>query len=675
VEDIKNIVVDTGLLYKAVVSKNKKVVIFDIFDTIIHRKVHPEDLKKIFCDRFVNYFGLANFSFDQIYELRAQAERELCSQSRDNGFDLEFQFNEMCSWLYENLCSEINQKFTQNEFVAICREIEFSVEIANQYTDLQVVSTIQRLKKEGFTVLCCSDFYFDYSFIKKVLRNYYLDEVFEEIFVSSEYKVTKRSGRLYEFITQKYPAENCLMIGDNAESDVRQAEKFGIESILLDRSWAQNLYTEYNQKFNINSFQKKLATLFKTDENVLFAEFALTSFLFIQKLYFQLVAKGHKDAFFLAREGQVLKQMFDIFQKTCVVNKELFVTTHYLMASRRSTFIPSLNKLEKENFFNLFRQYVNISFAEFMFSLGFGDNEVDSLALKLGIIKNKKEKDFPRSETFLKAMLSDEFYDLYEGRRVAQKSAFKKYVHSFKRNDQSKLALIDVGWKGTIQDNIFKILDEEVLVEGFYMGLVVEDSVSDLKNSKSGLLFSKTGGSKFSKVFEENRSLFEVIYAANHGSVVSFNEKEDGDISTEHESFSTEEKFYKQNILPIIDNVTRIFRRICAEYNKVAISNKDLEEIVSHHHARIVLFPVERELDWHLNLYHVENFGVFERNLFNRQSLSISLIKKINNYIDYKTNQEKIYLNTIWPAAEFAKRGLKAPLKKYSTAKYNSIFK
>lgn len=671
---MKTTIHDTALLYELIKNSTKRIVIFDIFDTIIHRKIHPEDIKKICCDRLVKFLNLKQFTYQQMYELRAQGERELCLQNHNIGNDLEFRFNDLCRWMYWHLKNILNGTLDEQGFQALARELEFKAEVTNQFPDESVIQVIRQLQNEGYTVLCCSDFYLDKELLRKILAIYEVADCFSEIFVSSEYGVTKRSGRLYERILDSYNAADCLMIGDNEESDSNQANAKGIASIYLDRLWAHTLYTRRKDKFNEAYFEQKLEALFRTEDNFLFAEFALTAFYFIHELYLTLTEKGYKDAFFLAREGQVLKEMFTLYQDICVKNEALKITPHYLMASRRSTFMPGLQKLEHEKFFNLFRQYIKISFAEFMYSLGFTDSVIDPLAAKLGIDKLKKELDFPRSETFVRTLISDDFYYLYEQRRVAQKTNFKNYLASFGAQQPDRLAIVDVGWKGTIQDNIYKILDENVRVEGFYIGLIVPAANENPKNTKQGLLFSYNNRDRYYDIFDENRSLFEVLFAADHGSVIAYNKGATGNINIETEDFGVEEAFYKNSIFPLIRRILMIFKRICAEYARTSINKQDLYKLITRHHSRMVLFPKQEELEWHLGLYHVENFGVFEKNVFNKDGRALSWLKQIDHYLEYKKHPDKYTKNTIWPAAEFAKGRLYKAFLKYARQKYNHVF-
>lgn len=671
---MKKVLHDTNLLLSLIKESNKSVIIFDIFDTIIHRKVHPEDIKKIFADRLVKRLQLKGFTYQQMYDLRAQGERELCLQNHNIGNDLEFTFNDLALWMYDRLKGNIDVLLSVTDFICLLRKLELQAEFTNQFVDESLVQVISQLKKEGFTVICCSDFYLDLELIRQVLGQYEVESCFDRIFVSSEFGITKRSGRLYQKILEHYNADDCLMIGDNEESDCNQANRNGIAAIHLDRVWAHSIYTQRKEKFNEDNFRQKLKAIFATDDHFLFEEFALTAFYFIQDLHTQLSLKGYKDVFFLAREGQELKEMFNIYQDTCIKNEELKITPHYLMVSRRATFMPSLQRLENEKFFNLFRQYIKISFAEFMYSLGFDDAEIDPLAAKLGIDKYKREMDFPRSEAFVRTLISDDFYSLYEHRRVAQKNNFKEYLSSFGAKQPDRLAIVDVGWKGTIQDNIFKILDEQVNVEGFYIGLIVPIANDDARNLKHGLLFSHNHRDKFYDIFDENRSLFEVLFAANHGSVISYNKNDNGNIQIKTENFNDEIGFYKNSIFPVIRRITMQFRRISAEYAKTAINTEDLYTLAAKHHSRMVLFPKKEELNWHLDLYHVENFGVFERNVFSKEKHSISFFKMLDNYLEYKKHPDKFTKNTIWPAAEFAKGGLFKSLQKYAKEKYNNVF-
>jgi predicted HAD superfamily hydrolase len=98
----------------------------------------------------------------------------------------------------------------------------------------------------------------------------------------------------------------------------------------------------------------------------LFPELATTLLYFIARLHDALVEQGVRQVYFLSREGQPLKRMFDLYQNKVSGS----ITSYYLEVSRRSTLLPSLEPLAEEGFETLFRQYRRISLFEFLSSLG-----------------------------------------------------------------------------------------------------------------------------------------------------------------------------------------------------------------------------------------------------------------------------------------------------------------
>src|SRR3569832_1550395 len=119
----------------------------------------------------------------------------------------------------------------------------------------------------------------------------------------------------------------------------------------------------------------------KNDE-VPFRDLAFGLYLFIERLYASSITSGERDLFFFAREGQLLKEMFDHYQ---ILNGGgSNIRTHYLHVSRRSTFLLSLGPLAEENFEVLFRQYRRISILDFLKSLDL-EEYVPELANELNV--------------------------------------------------------------------------------------------------------------------------------------------------------------------------------------------------------------------------------------------------------------------------------------------------
>ena len=400
----------------------------------------------------------------------------------------------------------------------------------------------------------------------------------------------------------------------------------------------------------------------------LFPELATTLLYFIEKLHEALLKQEVEQVYFLSREGQPLKKMFDLYQNEVGGG----IASHYLEVSRRSTLLPSLEPLAEEGFETLFRQYRRISLFEFLSSLGL-EAQMRSIALALGLPEGAeatREEDFPTSQTFSALKALPLFQDLYESERLARRRAFIAYFEELSGGTPpARLFIVDVGWKGTIQDNLFSMLcrkgDTPVhAVTGYYIGLVAAGAANP-RNDKYGLLFSSVGTTspKF-RVFNENRALFEVVLAADHGSIVTYETTSDGQAKAIRGEFEEGEMLARE-VFPVQRQLFEHFERLLTE---IPVPGKgrmlSFKEVVRAH-ARMVFNPTPRERAWFSSVFHVENYGVFERSHFAAPESRLGLIQRLR-FLRQVLQRRDVGILGFWPWSTLYERGGALPAAVYA---------
>ena len=401
----------------------------------------------------------------------------------------------------------------------------------------------------------------------------------------------------------------------------------------------------------------------------LFPELATTLFFWVERLHRVLIEQGVEQLFFLSREGQPLMRMFEMYRERVGGH----IASHYLEVSRRSTLLPSLAPLAEENFETLFRQYRRISLLEFLSSLGL-EAQTWSIARALGLpngAEDRREEDFPTSPTFAALKALQQFQDLYESERVARRSAFIEYLSELSGGTPpARLVIVDVGWKGTIQGNLFALLCRNVdtpvrALTGYYVGLVAEGAAG-LNNDKYGLLFSsvKTPSPKF-RVFSENRALFEVVLAADHGSIVSYETTADSRAQPIRGEFE-EGEMLAAEVFPVQRQLFEHFERLVAAMPPEGTPGSPLpfEEVVRAH-ARMVFNPTLRERSWFSSVFHVENFGVFERSRFDTPESRPGLIQRLR-FLKQVLLRRNVGALGFWPWSTLYERGGALPAAIYA---------
>lgn len=226
------------------------------------------------------------------------------------------------------------------------------------------------------------------------------------------------------------------------------------------------------------------------------------------------------------------------------------------------------------------------------------------------------------------------------------------------------LHLVDVGWKGSIQDNIYSILSAEITVKGYYIGSF-NATERFAGNCKKGLLFDNyPHPSPFFNVFNANRSLFEMILGASHGSARSYGSPDTlptgdglpGDIigkagsGVDHPLVLThdipeEQQLFERHIMPLQQKIFVLNSEMTRAY---MISQRiPSDEWFARHHARMVFRPTTAEIEWFETLYHYENFGVFEVTKF-ETSHNFSLFERLRNLKNIVTDPA-VLESGVWP--------------------------
>ena len=267
----------------------------------------------------------------------------------------------------------------------------------------------------------------------------------------------------------------------------------------------------------------------------------------------------------------------------------------------------------------------------------------------------------PTNRNFIDLLRNKKFQHIYEQERQLRHTAFICYLKQLSGGALPKtLAIVDVGWKGTIQDNLFNILCTESTseiksIDGYYLGLVAEGAVSD-RNRKYGLVFSCVGKrSEYFNIFNENRAMFEVILAADHGSIVSYEIDGRGIASPVRGTFD-EEQMIKEKVFPVQAFLFNRFGQLLKLKQLQELPEDRFKQMVADLHARMVFMPMPIERNWFSSIFHVENYGVFERSRFDTHLVKTSFFRKMKFWFEFIKRRGKGELG-FWPYKTILEKG------------------
>lgn len=661
----------------------KDVLLTDLFDTLVFRKVEPEFVKKIWANHICKLFEL-NISMIELYTCRNKVESELYSKSLSNNNEGEITYQEIMSSVYEQLKKQIN--CSKNEFIEKCKNTELEIEYEVLYIDNEMYSLLNKMKKKGKKIICVTDMFYSKDMIEKILDRTNLLPLFSNIYVSSEYLKNKKTGSLYDMVlkNEKLSADDCLMMGDNYYSDFESAKAKKIQSYHIDRTKQQEFYKKFahqnTPELNLEKFSKIDKRKYENFDKIVFSLYS-----FIEKLYFHLKANNFKEVVFLSREGEFLKKLFDSYC-SFVYGEE--IKSHYIYVSRKSTYLPSLKKLDKEDFSALLDQYSYITIREFLNSLNFTEKEIkkieaefseEYLRKKVGKVKefendiddivphlvldfNKKIGWFKDSKEFARLKNNLTFKNIYEEKRSEQQDLFRKYIKQITKD--TRIMVVDIGWNGSIQDNIQNILGKKYEIHGSFFGLCLRNNLVDKR--KTGLVFSNFPyENKQYPLYMENRTIYEILCGASHGSANKYILK-NGKVEVELFSKKEEKEIYNNIVKKSQENMTVVFNDLCSLLANGYYDNLVLSKKFNKIQFDIMYNPSQKQLNFFNNIYHYENFGVFGFTTFNNKN-GISLKTWIREHIKFFVKYPTYFYDTFWPVLKLHNNKMKIPYILYKS--------
>ncbi|NLO96797.1 MAG: hypothetical protein GX091_01760 [Peptococcaceae bacterium] len=188
------------------------IVSFDIFDTLIMRKVlYPRDIFYLLSRK-----NGENFAIDRI-----NAEMQLYSEGKHPTI---YEIYERIGYGSPRFEIELEKYFL------IRRET--------------MVTMLDFAIKEGKQVYLVSDMYFPKEIMVELLNSVGINFNSDNILVSCDYGVSKSNG-LFAKLRSKFDDKHILHIGDNYDADIVSAQRYGIEETFYIKSAVQMLEDSY----------------------------------------------------------------------------------------------------------------------------------------------------------------------------------------------------------------------------------------------------------------------------------------------------------------------------------------------------------------------------------------------------------------------------------------------
>ncbi|MEB5972614.1 hypothetical protein MXF20_11005 [Pantoea dispersa] len=600
-----------------------KIKTVDVWDTLLRRKCHP-DVVKMASARYLylKYYDLHKQSdLNQLFLKRVEIERQIGKDNVEKGFDDEYLFEDVVfQWCNSLLVDCSSQKISaiRDE---LC-EYEFNLELALTEPDSDIASLLENNPSDK--TLFLSDFYMSNDRLKELIKKNGLSNSVSDGYSSADIKLNKRSGHLFDYIKKKYQlnGDDWLHIGDNEWSDKDQPEKRGIKTIHFMPAKAHQIRLNHELQFHdrnalyertLLNIEMELNKLQKDNSDDVFklgikcSPFIVGYVLFVLE---KAIENKCDKVFFFTREGEFFIKAFKII--IAKLQSDLpdirFPEYELLEVSRLATFSASVKDVNINEMMRVWNLYSSQSMDALFKTLDIETDLLKDILVKHSITPEEIIR-YPWQDDRVQGLFkNNDFVKILSNHCLNKRNQLISYLSSKGlNNEKQNVCVVDVGWRGTIQDNIALILPQ-VNLHGIYLGLAKFLNEQPI-NSKKYSYGPDLNVSNELPHFLDSVAPIEMITNSPSGSVIGYKEingsteairKIDHDENRAWEDFT---EGFQRGILSALD----FWKEEVAMH---VITSKELRPLAMKIWGDLITGTSDKLNDTFSNLTHNETFGL-----------------------------------------------------------------
>ncbi len=513
------------------------VVSFDVFDTVLTRNVyHPHELFLRIQARLANLEKIdKTFSADSFRAARVAAEVE----ARNRLIDRE----DTC---LEDIMRVLASRIGRTEAMAAIAQCEIEEEVRSVSPVASVVSLVKELRQAGKQIIFISDMYLPAEVIAEMLRRVGALAPQDKIYVSAAVGRKKSTGAMFQYVLEdlRISPDQMIHFGDYLVSDFLVPRfKKGICSVpirlarnnIYESLWGASCRCLYCSSLagasraarvamsgkGLNTEQKALYALGSNVVAPIISGFVLATLHEAQRA-------GVHRLYFLSRDGEVILEI----AKELAGRLDIDIELRYLHVSRTAVFTALLgtgvdadttNWLWESNIaltVRILADRVKVD-ADFLFRK----------LLKAGLVL--ENIDTPLDQHSLESIGRLLIEDPVLGRCLAEvgENSLRDLAGFLEGElffDGTPSGLVDLGWRGSIQDVLYKCFSSRLGVNGlagYYFGV---DSAGKKDCTKWGYFFDYRKDHQVARYRELFRVLLELLCSGSHGMVRGYQRDSEG---------------------------------------------------------------------------------------------------------------------------------------------------
>lgn len=538
-----------------VIADRKKTVSFDLFDTLLIRRIHDPDLVKLPVARFISELSKqynCAVGWQKVQDLRDEIERIHRAETGKK-----FDDHEACypQYMLELLCQIFGDQ-DGPEILQKVAEYEILMENSMLVPRAELVDWVKELAAAGKRIFIISDMYFPATYLRQLVAHAGILDLVEDVVSSADTFLAKASGKGYLLVAEKYGIDykDWLHIGDNGFSDGLRAVEAGIEALIIHDPKEEQRKSLVKRYYNYSDgkpfwrgriLQQLMAPHEgeNTDQSPLYIEgynfIGPMIGLFVQRIAELCNEKNITKVFFLSREGWTFKRYWEQAMPALYPQGGL-PEIEYLYVSRMALAGAScaFNGLTKTKADIAFLPSGNRDFSDVCRIFSLDTDKFQPYLKTFGLkedtcLSHIHDGYDPENRRKFEAMLEDSgFQEEVKAQSKSSNLAMLRYFEDVGFFDHENVAIVDIGWLGSIQRFLFEAVahrPDKPKCHGYLFGATrgIPYNTNE-KNSVEGIMYDRDRFDLSGSTLFYARDIFEEACRAPYPTLNGYKLKDDG---------------------------------------------------------------------------------------------------------------------------------------------------
>lgn len=607
-----------------------QVVSFDIFDTLLARRIEPPEAVHQAVARHLAE-ALGHDDAESVLKARYEEERKLREEAATAGLDFECHYDEILQRWIGCLAGDPDP-----ELAARIRELELELEGHALVAKPGAVEVLEWLRGEGKQTIAVSDMYLGEGNVTELLRGAGLLELLDRVVVSADSRLCKYSGRLFDRVLEEHDLEprQLIHVGDNRVSDYQAPRRRGIPAVHLrerrdgrrrrrlrrsgtlarmDRYWRGHHLLEVARSLTNPPAEAEQGFYYHYGYEVLGPVYFAYTLGIIERI---LEVEPRKTVF-VARDGYLFHRLFHVLWPALSGRAEL-PEHEYIYLSRRTGHaalaaegltreraLVGLYNPSQQGLYSILRVYA------------LPPEAFEDLAREHGFEEIREPlKDWkdPRLERFLADPRVQARIQEYGG---TQRDLMERYLEGVGFFGDGAVALVDIGWNGTIQsvlEQTYGAREDFPELFGLYFGFVAGiPHPFGPANHVEGLVYDERRRIASERVCLAFEELFEESARASEASTVGYREHENGRVEPVLKADSEPDRQEELQCNPLIRDlqagIEDAVRDLIPAQRLTGYTFSDIKPYMVTLVERAVAYPTREEIEHLTRITHAEDFG------------------------------------------------------------------